>query len=418
VARPLASNRIARVGLALLFAVAGLLAAKEIVVIGLVEASARNGLGLIAHLRPQSARATAYAAESALAARQIPEATRLARLAVSQSPFDVVAVRMLGQAKNLQRPGSGDSLRVLAGRLGWRDRSTQLWLIERALRLGELEVAVQRAEALLRLEYDTRVTFGLYRLIGQDTQGRRLVIRSLERRPFWRGDFLNTDVDQLSVPELLGMVRLLDALRHSSAPPSVAEARPTIDALVAAGRTDIAFALYRRLAPPAPGDSLISNSGFDAEGDNSSGGMATAFDWRVFSQGGSTASVERLLDENGNRVLYALADGATNGRIAERRLMLPPGRYELAYRMRSASPDAPRSLQFGVRCSDRPSTLLPPAEMPLQPEQWQVRRQSFSVPADNCASQILQLESRSSGTDEIEAYFDDVRLRRLAASQR
>lgn len=412
-ARSFVSNRFARLGLALLFAVGGLLAAKEIVVIGLVEASARSGFGLLAHLRPQNARATAYSAESALTARQIPEATRLARLAVAQSPFDVVAVRMLGQAQNLQRPGSGDALRVLAGRLGWRDRSTQLWLIERALRLGELETAVQRAEALLRLEYDTRVTFGLYRLIGQDPQGRRLVVQSLERRPFWRGDFLYTDVDQLSVPELLGMVRLLDALRRSSAPPSVAEARPTIDALVAAGRTDVAFALYRRLAPGARRDSLISNGGFEAAGDYTAGGAATAFDWRVYSQGGSTASVERLLDENGNHVLYALADGATNFRIVERRLVLAPGNYELIYRLRSSSPDAPRALQFGLRCSDRPSALLPAAEQPLQSDRWEVRRQTFSVPAEGCGSQILQLESRSSGTDEIEAYFDDVGLRRL-----
>ena len=412
-ARLFASSRIARVALALLLAIGGLLAAKEIVVIGLVEASARSGFGLVANLRPQNARATAYAAESAVAAQNVPEAIRLARLAVSQAPFDVVAVRMLGQAQNLQRPGSGDSLRVLAGRLGWRDRPTQLWLIERALRLGQLETAVQRSEALLRLEYDTRVTFGLYRLIGQDAQGRRLVVQSLERRPFWRGDFLYTDVDQLSVPELLGMVRLLDALRRGSAPPSVAEARPTIDALVAAGRTDLAFALYRRLAPAAPRNSLISNGDFEAAGDYSAGAAATVFDWRVYSQGGSTASVERLLDENGNHVLYALADGATNFRIAERRLVLAPGSYELVYRLRSSSPDAPRALQFGLRCSDRPSTLLPLAEQPLQSDRWEIRRQTFTVPAAGCASQILQLESRSSGTDEIEAYFDDVGLRRL-----
>ena len=68
-ARSFVSNRFARLGLALLFAVPGLLAAKEIVVIGLVEASARSGFGLLAHLRPQNARATAYSAESALTAR-------------------------------------------------------------------------------------------------------------------------------------------------------------------------------------------------------------------------------------------------------------------------------------------------------------------------------------------------------------
>jgi hypothetical protein len=396
---------------AVLLAAIGVLAAAGIVQIGFAEMAASRRAGVIAHqLRPAHSTGTAEAASEALATGSIDRAEALALTALRHSPLEIAAVRTLGQVREARRPGSGDGLMLLAARLGWRDRPTQQWVVQRAILAGEFLIATQRAEALIRVQRDDRAAFALFRMLALDPRGRPLVVQSLARRPYWRHDFFSESFFNPG-QELNAMVGLLDDLGRTAAPPSPVEARPIIDGLATAGRPEDAWRLYRRYSVERGSQALLPNGNFErTDIDFSGGGNSTVFDWRVFEVGQSTAGVEARADDGGNRVLFGIVSGPTNFRLAERTLVLRPGQYEIAYRMRASEARAPEALGFTIRCGATSVQVLAPPRDPLPSGEWQQRRHRFTVPA-GCRSQILSLFGGASPEgSNVEAVFDDVRI--------
>lgn len=414
-ARPLLPARLRRrpyrIGAAILLFGLGLLAAKETMAGALAQGLAASRIGQIAYqLQPSNNRAAALAASEMMLEGNALGAQRLALRALSRSPFDVVAIRTVGEARNRLRPGSGNELLLLAGRLGWRDRPTQAWILRQAVLAGDVDIAMQRAEALVRLENDSDLAYGILRYLAAAPDTRLVLARSLARRPFWRSAFLA--VNGRIPPEQLAYSGLiLLELAKTNSRPSMIEAAATIDGLAAADRWQEAFDLYSRLFPGRARGVLEGREEFQRPIDSYSRQRSSSvFDWQLGagSQGG--ASIEEVAGEPGNRAVFSYSDGSAQGALLQRNTRLAPGTYRLAYRMHASSSDAPAALRWRIACLGQE-----PAESstaPIPEGRWSIRSLSFTVP-QGCEFQSIILAAVPPEDGEVrEAYFDGIELRR------
>lgn len=406
------SSRTLRIAAAVALVVAGALMVMEILAIGVAEVAVDRQLGSIAYrFRPTNARAAALYAETMLAANRLANAERLAKAGIAASPIEVIAIRTLGQARNARTAGAGHRLMLHAGHFGWRDRPTQLWLIERAVLAGEVDIALARAEAMVRLQRDRELVFALLRMLAMSRENRHALVRSLAQNPFWRAKFLAPDTTT-SYPQLASMALLLEELDRTANPPTIADARYTIDGLAQAGHMEEAGRLHARLFPQR-GENLIFDGDFErGESDYRAGSGASAFDWVVSESDRSAAAVERDGGQGGH-VLYAVSDGLTGGRIAYQTRALPPGSYRISYRMRSDNLRAPERLLWTIRCATGSPVLLQSGYEPLRTTGWERRVSRFAVPA-GCAGQVVELNAIPAAASQPSvANFDDVTIRRL-----
>lgn len=372
--------------------------------------------GAFAYLADRSnPRGTALYADAMLMAGQPARAEALAVEALAASPIDAVGMRVLGMARNARAPGSGDKALLLAARMGWREGQTQSWLVERAILANRWQVAAMRAEALVRLGRDKTVSYGFLALLMTQPEARGHLLRSLASGPSWRRDFLTSD-DARTIEQRRGMALLLAGLARSANPPTLSEARPTIDGLFREG-DPAAGELYRATLPARTGrnGNLLWDGGFDLPPrDYQPGPGNTVFDWRTYDVGSTFGNIERPV----NRDDQALALGGSfgdNGRLAEKALSLDPGRYRLAWRARRDNADDARGLALSVRCNNGRELASRSLAQGLTDE-WLTFSLEFSVPRNGCGFQVISFGAHdvAAGARPI-VYIDDLILRALAS---
>jgi tetratricopeptide (TPR) repeat protein len=402
------STRLRKAGLALLLLLGWAAATKEIADLNLAYAYAEAGAGGSAlALRPHNPQAAIALAQGLYRAGRTDEAAAIAQRAIRAGPLHPAGLRLLGQARNRARAGAGNDLMLLAGQLGWRDRPTQIWLLQQAAMVGELDVAAQRAEALIRLQRDARQLFPLLRALSLTPNGRQVVLQALAQQPPWRPNFFEIDA-AAQAPELNAMAALIGDLRTTSAPAAPTEARSTIDALAAARRFDEARALHRLVTGRDPAALPLHDGGFDRRDYARAAGL-NLFDWIIMERPGSSASVEAPAAEGGNQILVALSDGRQPHGLITRLLLLRPGRYSLTYRVR-AEDEGAAAARWVVTCAfQTPATEIMEAGAPSPTiGQWVTRSQIITVPASCPAQQLTLVPAQGAAGSAREIWFDDI----------
>lgn len=394
--------------LAALFGIGGI---AWLLSIGVAEAAvdSEHG-GLAASIRRGNSQALGQAAEQAWRSGQADKATELAKRAVAASPINAQAIRTLAQAITVKQPTASAHLMLISAELGWRDPLTQIWLIQQAIGARKPEIAVRRAEALVRLDYHPDIVAMLLRVLAMDEKGRSTMVASLAKDPVWRDVFL-THQENIPPQQLSGVVSILADLSRTAVPPRPAEARPTLEALVQEGQVEQAYKLHRLLFERGR-DVLVSNPGFERRDVgyevNSS---ASPFDWILLNVGRSSAAIET--DPLQGRILDVTAAGEIEGRVAEQLVVLQPGSYDLSYRIRSSDPQAGERVRWFVRCAAGTPILFTQPAARLTSDGWTVRHHRFDVRGE-CPAQTLELRADPGlGAAPIEVQFDDVQLRRL-----
>ena len=124
-------------------------------------AAVGSGLDRIAATRPSmarlvpepfSARAKISAAGAAFDRRDYALALHLAKEGVVKEPVDNHALGNLGAALAMSGDGRGaERAFTVAAATGWRDLPTQVYWYQRAMQAGDLRVASQRLDAILRV---------------------------------------------------------------------------------------------------------------------------------------------------------------------------------------------------------------------------------------------------------------------------
>ena len=338
---------------------------------------------------PSNPRALALQAELQQTALSNEEAVRSAAASVDASPLEAKGLNALGMARNALDPGTGDAALTLSARLGWRERGTQSWMVERALLAGRWDVAFHRAEALARIDRERSTAYGFLAILTTQADARTEMVSALEQRPIWRRQFLTNDDDR-TLEQRQGQAQVLTALAQTDAPPTLAEARPTIDGLVREGEIEAAWSLYRATVPARRGtrDNLAWGGDFALTADEYvPGPQTTVFDWRTYEAGASFGAIEKVIGTD--QQALALGGGfGDSGRLAEKTLRLAPGRYRLSWRARRDAEDDPAGLSLSVMCIDGASLVAVPLDRGTTDE-WKRFSSAITVPASGCEGQRL-----------------------------
>jgi hypothetical protein len=152
--------------------------------------------------RPLRAEADRAAASTALLRTQYPAALAHARAAVANDPVDIDSAALFGSALLVSgQDDAADKAFRVAARFGWRNAATQGYFYDAALQAGDLRVAADRADALLRTHPRLIDQQRLLEPLESDPAGRTILADHLMQQPPWLRDYLTLPAD--SSPELV-----------------------------------------------------------------------------------------------------------------------------------------------------------------------------------------------------------------------
>ena len=336
-----------------------------------------------------------FEAERALrASRTVGQAEVAAR-----DPLDPDALAAEGFAR-LRRGDlrGGAAILDFAGARSWRDWPVQGWLMQRSIEAGRLDEAVNHADALLRTDGDGALSAAIFRFldaVAAEPGSRAALVVRLSRRhrtPWWRERYLQHLAVAASLPGTPGpaggaldarsAIQLLAALAATARPPLVGEYRPLVEALAAHGREAEALGLWRGLAHRPDRGVALRDGTFADDGDD------TDFTWRRASGVGVSSEFAPL---DAGRALHLSYDGVADASLPAQLMVLPPGRYRLAWRTRLAGPFR---LAWRVRCSDGGPVIADEAAAAAPTAAWSDRSLTFDVAAQGCAAQWVELIAR------------------------
>lgn len=316
------------------------------------------------------------------------------------SPISASAIRTIGLVHLSQGDlARGNWIMQTAAVLGWRDPLTQLWAIEAAKTSQEPEKALQRAEALFR--QSLLVVPATTQLLNSETAD-KLIARLAQRlstRPEWRRRFFQASG---SLPPVTAgaWIKLVEVLDSSRAPVTLDEGKPSLWALIDAGRIEEAQRLWFLLHAR---DKLVSNGDFETVLDKKSASYPTH--WDVPRRNRRLVRVEASPLNPDHRALHIRS--TEQGTIIGQRLLLQPGSYRLSYRAHASTPTA-TAIQWELRCGDREPRQA--SDAIIAPSSgWQDLAASFAVPNRNCPIQRLALR-RSGATPVVDLWIDEIRI--------
>jgi tetratricopeptide (TPR) repeat protein len=355
---------------------------------------------------PGSPIALRRAAEAELEAGRNDNAASLGREALSRSPFDVRALRVVGLTEaRAGRTDRADDLLTLAGNWSLRDDQAHAWLVEHRLRRGDYSSSFAHADTLVRRRDELRPqVFRLFTLAAREDSSRALpvLVRLLAARPPWRSAYLTglyADDDGLPVAASLAVM-----LQSSEAPLTTQELAQFYEQAAHKGQEGVLKTVRARLNRPRA-DAAVTNGSFDDPT------APHPFQWSLIQKAG--AATEILADDldPSNFALRVEYDGSSAGSLARQRTFLAPGRYRFQAESRIESGEAARQVEWTITCAAGGTSLASVVAIPAgntENRPWAASSFDFSItPA--CSSQWLELRGLPGDDDApIVAWFDRV----------
>ena len=276
---------------------------------------------------PQAFRAAAWRSGAALdnAKGRSVAAREKATLAILADPMDAAASSSLGLARLKLREGvAAEAAFRVAGQLGWRDKTTQLYWMALSAASGAFPLAAQRADALLRQDARLREQPSLLAPLEATGEGRKALATRLAQRPVWFGDYWYK-LYLLDPGQLANRSRMLDepALR----PPIMACADVRTMALLLV-KSDLgrSRAILQRYCPRRIGD-LLTDGGFEAAQLSNT----SANGWQFTGEGGLDIRFESA--GSAGKTVVVVSTLPMRQVFASQALELAPGRYRVSWRM-------------------------------------------------------------------------------------
>lgn len=327
-------------------------------------------------------------------------ASRLSRMALQQDPTAVLAVTTLG----LQAQLRGDAIRArnifgYAEILSRRDLQSQLWMIEDAVGLGDIDGALHHYDVALRTSAGAPDV--LYPVLSgaiANSAIRSSLIATLAKRPPWGAEFVNFVASSGADPHIAAALLVeMQRAKLQLSPESIAA---TINRLFAANAFEDAWDLYAALRPgvdrrSARDGRFIANLS-----------APSVFDWTPINNESIATTIE--LGASGGVVDFS-APATVGGILLQQGQMLPPGDYRLEGHS-SGIDQAPLSLPYWTLiCQD--GRELGQVVVPNSAQADGTFAGKFSVPPA-CVMQLLALVARpSDATSGVSGQIDRLNLR-------
>lgn len=353
---------------------------QPLVMRGPVEAAVR--------VAPGSPQALRRAAEAELTAGRAENAGVLGRNALSRSPFDVRALRVVGLTEaQAERRDSADNILTLAGNWSLRDDPAHAWLVEHRLRRGDYASAFAHADTLARRRAEVHAqVFNLFAVAAAHDPQRALpaLTRVLIADPPWRSAFLaglNTSKEGLQTAANLAIL-----MQASPAPFTNPELQRFYTQAFERGHVQLLNTVRFRLNRPRA-DAAVTNGGFDDPA------APQPFQWTLVQQSGAVAEVMPDDLDRANSALRVEYDGYSPVVFTRQQMFLSPGGYRFRAGFRTESGEPVERMEWIISCSvggTKPMSLSAiPVTTPGNPT-WRSSTMDFRVAAD-CPSQVLEL---------------------------
>lgn len=348
------------------------------------ERYAERDPGKALQWQPRQPAALATVAQQALDAGGDDAAAETAALILQQEPLRGVAYRII--AESTERQGNRElalQRYELAASRAPRDLKANAWLVGSYIDQGDYRQALRLVDRMLRVAPGrTKETNEILKAIAplaQNDQFADALVVILQENPPWRPTmmkFLGAYPDAASYV----MQGLSDAGGLSAG-----EYAGWLDRLVSAGKWSEAYARWAGRAVKETGRlPLLYNGNFPYLPSN------VGFDWRLKQIPGVIASFEPVAGIQGTAVRFQFIDQRIPQAGLEQPLLLFPGHYRLAMRMRADALRGEIGMQWILTCAGKAGEIGR-SEPVSGTFGWRHMALDFTVPADHCPGIWLRL---------------------------
>jgi hypothetical protein len=334
---------------------------------------------------PWGSAANALAAEDAFKAQDFAQAGTLAERSLDRALLNVKALRVLGFSRQARNEADATVLPVmsLAGRLGWRDTPTQLWLMATALQTRNYEIAVQRADGLIRRDQASDQILAIIRKAALDPLAIRPIVSNLVGMPSWRSRMFLQD-PAASADEANGMEAIVANLQRSPAPATRGELWYYLDSRIRARDYDRAYRVWKLTQGNAetrwPHDPQFA----EAARTSARGDVQLPFEWTFKPTGPASP---RFGSSTAGKILLSGSYDPMSDYLTQI-IHAPPGQHHLEISTSGANAAELTALLWKLTClPGRTQVLGTPAPAVANGSV----AYAFSIPAQGCAFQKLSL---------------------------
>lgn len=324
-------------------------------------------------------------------------------------PLNAQAFELLGMlsAAGGDTNSANKYMRAAAAR-SLRRPAALYWLLRYSLSANDIEGAVDRADALLRIRPDliSGVTPALAKITVTPAGAERL-IATLSKGPPWREKFfhaLNGKTNSADAP-----LKLLSGLVHLEHPPAPNEIDAYLRYLIDTKNYERAYSSWLELLPPEQLDDvgLLFNGGFRFQP------SGLPFDWTIERSHGVLIEITAAQGDM-NALSIEFGGGRVDFRPVSQMLVLAPGRYQL-HGISKGSLNGLRGLKWQIACLQQPPRALGESKAFLEgSSDWTDFSLSFEIPA-SCRAEIIRLilDARSASETLVTGSMAFARLRIL-----
>ncbi len=358
--------------------------------------------------RPDHPQALLALAERQLAEGKFAESRANARRLLAHEPLQGVAFRLLAAAADREgRRDDASRLYLIAEKRAPRDLQARAWLTQRYLERGDFAQALEQVDRILRMAPQRARSINpvLAQLARDPAFADALAVR-LRQAPPWRAGLLNSLRDpKTGNPVAVG--RVMQALQNQGGlkPEEYAQ---WLDNLMTQGRWGEAYARWAGPLPKPDGRLPLVYNGNFAQPPSDVG-----FDWRLRRVAGVILQFEPESEAGGQVAYLHFLDRRVPNAGLEQALMLSPGSYRLAMRMRAQSLRSELGLQWTVQCQG-PAGVVGRTDAIDGSFAWRTFEADVTIPAAGCPGQWLRLVNPvpSGAAQRVvgEVWLDDVRL--------
>lgn len=338
------SSSAIRVRLGQVLAVAGLLLFATVAFLSGTDRQSREFLTTPSFLGwPYDTGAARARAIDAIVKHGPSSAMGYAKRAIVSDPLSADAVSILGRSQLFSgKLAEAHATFEVAGQLGWRDALTQVYWLDQAMQEGNLKVASERLDALLRQNPDNENRDRFLALLSSSPEGRAALAERLRISPVWVQPYVS-ELDDVPQDQLLQRIDVMARVGNGVWDCS-AVTRMT-QKLIDLNMLPEAMSVWRRSCTES--NSLVYDGGFDKlDTTKATGG----FEWQLSGRG--DIDVQATADQTGNRRLQFEVTAARSLPILRQLIVLEPGTYRLSWR--TPDTDAPSARQLSVSLSCKP----------------------------------------------------------------
>lgn len=215
-------------------------------------------------------------------------------------------------------------IRVLRD-LGWRNTPAVQNSIWQAARERDLPTILNSIDGLMRRQEMLGPAFQMYDQLSVEPRLQRMLVARLRGNPPWRGYYFASGGDIKDPAIMEGRVALMRALQASGDRLTHTEIAPVLPVLIAAGKADAAFAIWRNHRPAR---TPLDDPNFVIAGrPQAVGTLPIPFEWTLASGPGFYSDVSR--DGAGTYAFFSW-DGRGSPMLAAQTTSARPGRYRVS----------------------------------------------------------------------------------------